>query len=58
MSELFKMERGGRSLATFSMLAAFGVMLLASGAGYAPSASGASAYPFPSRGGEMPEGSF
>ena len=59
MSEMFKIQRGRGSLTAFSILAAFGLLLLLlAGGGYAPKASGASAYQFPGRGDDMPKGHY
>jgi hypothetical protein len=59
MNERFKITRRGRRLTAVSLLAAFGALLLLSGgAGFAPRASGASAYQFPGRSDDMPGGSY
>lgn len=50
MNKQSKTQRRGRSLTAVSLLTTFGLMLLSVGVRYTPSASGASAYPFPGRG--------
>jgi hypothetical protein len=60
MSELLKFERRGAGLKSLAALAVFGMflLLLAGGAGYTPSAAGASAYQFPGRGDDLPNGHY
>lgn len=58
MSEMFKIKKGRESLTAFSILAAFGLLLLLAVGGYAPKASGANAYQFPGRGDDMPSGHY